>query len=97
MTEALATCYRFNQFVIDTRFISVRRDDIPVPLRPKTFDVLLYLVRNAGRLVAKDELFDKVWPNVIVTENSLVQCVKEIRQALGDDQQSIIETVAKRG
>ena len=54
-------------------------------------------MRNSGRLVAKDELFDKVWPNVIVTENSLVQCIKEIRQALGDDQQSIIETVAKRG
>jgi len=97
MTEASANCYRFDRFVIDTRSISVRRDDIPVPLRPKTFDVLLYLVRNAGRLVAKDELFDKVWPNVIVTENSLVQCVKEIRQALGDDQQSIIETVSKRG
>ena len=54
-----------------------------VPLRPKSFDVLLYLVRNRGRLVTKDELFENVWANVIVTDNSLVQCIKEIRQALG--------------
>ena len=68
-----------------------------MPLRPKSFDVLLYFVRNRGRLVTKDELFDNVWANVVVTENSLVQCIKEVRQALGDDGQTMIETVAKRG
>ena len=75
----------------------MRRDGIVLPLRPKSFDVLVYLVRNPGRLVAKGELIDNVWQNVIVTENSLVQCIMEIRQALGDGAQAMIETVAKRG
>src|SRR5262245_5592421 len=89
--------YRFDRFVIDTRSACLRRDQAAVPLRPKSFDVLLYLARNQGRLVTKDELFDHVWADVVVTDNSLVQCIKEVRQALGDDGQTIIETVAKRG
>jgi TolB-like protein len=66
-------------------------------LRPKAFDVLVYLVQHAGRLVPKAELIDNVWRNVNVTENSLVQCIKDIRQALQDDNQTEIETVSKRG
>jgi TolB-like protein/DNA-binding winged helix-turn-helix (wHTH) protein/cytochrome c-type biogenesis protein CcmH/NrfG len=91
------TSYRFDRFTIDLRAASLRRDETPVPLRPKSFEVLLYLVRNPGRLVSKDELFDTVWADVTVTDNSLVQCIKEIRQALGDTQQTMVETVAKRG
>jgi TolB-like protein/DNA-binding winged helix-turn-helix (wHTH) protein/cytochrome c-type biogenesis protein CcmH/NrfG len=91
------TSYRFDRFRIDPRAASLRRDDTPVPLRPKSFDVLLYLVRNRGRLISKDELFEAVWADVIVTDNSLVQCIKEIRQALGDAGQTMVETVAKRG
>ncbi len=88
---------RFDRFVVDLRSASLRRDGMVLPLRPKSFDVLAYLVKNAGQLVPKTELIDNVWQNVIVTENSLVQCIKEIRQALGDDAQTMIETVAKRG
>ena len=73
------------------------RDDAVLPLRPKSFDVLAYLVQNAGRLVSKAELIDNVWQNVVVTENSLVQCIKDIRQALNDETQSEIKTVARRG
>ena len=68
-----------------------------LPLRPKSFDVLVYLVQHPGRLVPKAELIDNVWQNVNVTENSLVQCIKDIRQALHDDTQTMIETVSKRG
>jgi TolB-like protein/Tfp pilus assembly protein PilF len=89
--------YRFGRFTLDARSASLRSDGKPTPLRPKSFDVLLHLVRNRGRLVSKDELIDKVWSNVFVTENSLAQCIKEIRQALSDDRQTMIETVAKRG
>jgi len=55
------------------------------------------LAQNPGRLIPKAELIDNVWQNVIVTENSLVQCIKEIREALQDDGQKAIETVSKRG
>ena len=75
----------------------MRRDGVVLPLRPKSFDTLFYLVQNAGRLVPKAELIDSVWQNVNVTENSLVQCIKDIRQALSDDAQTVIKTVSKRG
>jgi TolB-like protein len=75
----------------------LRRDGVVLPLRPKSFDVLVYLAQNPGRLIPKAELIDNVWQNVIVTENSLVQCIKEIREALQDEGQKAIETVSKRG
>ena len=89
--------YRFGRFVVDRRSACLRCDGAVLPLRPKTFDVLVYLVQHPGRLVPKAELIDSVWQNVNVTENSLVQCIKEIRQALGDDTQTSVETVSKRG
>ena len=97
MTASLAQCYRFDRFVIDARSACLRRDGASVPLRPKSFDVLLYLVRNRGRLITKDELFENVWADVVVGDNSLVQCIKEVRKAIGDDRQTMVETVAKRG
>ena len=89
--------YRFGPFLVDRRSACLRRDGVVVPLRPKTFDVLTYLAQHSGRLVPKTELIDNVWHNLNVTPNSLVQCIKEIRQALHDDTQAIIETVSKRG
>ena len=97
MTALPAKSYRFGRFVVDARSGGLRRDGAPVPLRPKSFDVLAYLARNRGRLVTKDELFDHVWGNIVVTENSLAQCISDVRQALEDHDQTIIETVAKRG
>ena len=92
-----ATSYRFDQFTLDLQSACLRQDGAPVPLRPKSFDVLLYLLRNQGRLVSKNELIENVWSNVTVTDNSLVQCIKEVREALKDDQQTIVETIPKRG
>ena len=97
MTASSAKSYRFDRFVIDAGSARLRNGEAAVPLRPKSFDVLLYLARNRGRLVTKDELFENVWADVVVTDNSLVQCIMEVRQALGDDDQRMIETVAKRG
>ena len=58
--------------------------------------MLLHLARNAGRLVSKQELIDAVWKDVAVTDDSLVQCLMEIRRALGDAEHAI-ETVRGRG
>src|SRR4051794_25408029 len=91
------TSYRFGQFLVDCRSACLRRDGVVLPLRPKSFDVLVYLVQNPGRLIAKAELMDALWQDVIVTENSLVQCIKEIRGALQDTSQTVIETVSRRG
>src|SRR5215510_14242029 len=89
--------YRFGPFLVDRRAACLRREGVHVPLRPKSFDVLVYLAQHPGRLVAKAELINNVWQNLNVTPNSLAQCIKEIRQALQDDGQAIIETISKRG
>jgi TolB-like protein/DNA-binding winged helix-turn-helix (wHTH) protein/Tfp pilus assembly protein PilF len=69
----------------------------PVDLRPQAFAVLRYFVEQAGRLVTKDELMQAVWPGIAVTDDSLVQCVHEIRRALHDDSHAVLKTVPRRG
>jgi TolB-like protein len=69
----------------------------PLPLRAQSFAVLRYLAENSGRLVSKDELMQAVWRGVAVTDDSLVQCIHEIRRALGDDAHVVLQTAARRG
>jgi adenylate cyclase len=66
-------------------------------LRPHAFAVLRRLLANPGRLVTKDELMQAVWPGVAVTDDSLVQCVGEIRRVLGEEGKGLLETVPRRG
>jgi TolB-like protein/DNA-binding winged helix-turn-helix (wHTH) protein len=72
-------------------------DGALVPLRAKAFALLGHLARNAGRVVSKDELLERVWPDVIVTEDSLTQAIRDVRRAIGDERQEIVRTVARRG
>jgi len=71
--------------------------DGDVALRAKSFELLTYLVRNADRVISKDELLDAVWPDVTVTEDSLTQAVHDIRRALGDSGPGLLRTVPRRG
>ena len=73
------------------------RSGAAVPLRPQSFAVLRHLAGNPDRLVTKEELTAAVWPEVAVTDDSLVQCIHEIRRALGDDQHVVLQTAARRG
>ena len=66
-------------------------------MRPKSLDLLLELARNPGRVLSRDELFDAVWPNVTVTEDSIAQCVREARRAIGDPKGRLLRTIIKRG
>ncbi|MGH6809917.1 MAG: winged helix-turn-helix domain-containing protein, partial [Ensifer adhaerens] len=66
-------------------------------LRPQAAEVLRVLAVQQGKLVTKDELVRAVWAGIAVTDDSLVQCVTEIRKALGDDKHQIVKTVLKRG
>jgi TolB-like protein/DNA-binding winged helix-turn-helix (wHTH) protein/tetratricopeptide (TPR) repeat protein len=97
-TAAAATgAFRFENYVLDAARRSLRRADLVIELRPRSFDVLVCLVAAAGRAVGKDELLESVWPGVIVTEDSLTRCISDVRQALGDDGQRIIKTLPRRG
>jgi DNA-binding winged helix-turn-helix (wHTH) protein/Tol biopolymer transport system component len=89
--------YRFGEFVLDLDGGFLRRNGDEVPLRPKSFEVLTYLVLHHGRLISKDELVKAVWSDAAVTDNSLSQCLFEIRRALEDERQKVIRTVARRG
>ncbi len=89
--------YRFGDFTLDLDGGFLRRGAVEVTLRPKVFDALTYLVERHGRLVTKAELIDAIWPDAAVTDNSLAQCLLEIRRALGDDSQQVVRTVARRG
>jgi adenylate cyclase len=68
-----------------------------VTLRPQSLSVLKILTDRSGEVVTKDELMAAIWPGIAVTDDSLVQCITELRKALGDDAHSIIKTVPKRG
>lgn len=75
----------------------LERDGADVPLRAKSFALLSYLARRAGTVVSKDELLSAVWPEVVVTEDSLTQCVGEIRRAIGPAGGDLLRTVHRRG
>lgn len=68
-----------------------------VSLRPRTASVLRYLLDHAGEVVSKDDLLREIWPDLVVTENSLAQCVMEIRRELGDAQETLLRTLHRRG
>ena len=68
-----------------------------IALRPQTFATFRHLVANANRLVSKDELMRAVWPDTAVTDDSLVQCIHEIRRALNDEARDVLQTVSRRG
>jgi DNA-binding winged helix-turn-helix (wHTH) protein len=87
---------RFDRYALDLRRGTLRMGETDIDLRPKTFAVLRLLVENAGRLVSKDEIIAAVWPDVIVTDDSLVQCVKELRRALGENGERLVRTVPRR-
>jgi DNA-binding winged helix-turn-helix (wHTH) protein len=97
MQGGRARTLSFDAFTLDVSRGCLRSGADDVRLRPKSFDVLLYLIENPGRLVSKQELIRAVWRNAFVTDNSLVQCLIEIRRALRDDAQVIIRTVPRRG
>jgi len=66
-------------------------------LRPQALYVLLELARRSGEVVTKRDLMARVWPGIVVTDDSLVQCIVEIRRALGDTEQRIVRTMPRRG
>ena len=97
MQPAAAKTFSFEGFRLDLEQGSLCNEHGEIELRPKSFQVLRYLVGNAGRLVAKEELLQAMWPNVTVSEESLTRCISDVRSALQDAESRIIKTVPRRG
>src|SRR5262249_3762282 len=91
------TMFQFEGYTLDIGRNALRGANREVALRRKTFELLRYLVENPDRLVTKEELLKAIWPQVVVTDESLTKCVSELRQAIGDSRQAITATVRGRG
>src|SRR3982750_2108190 len=91
--------YEFGHFRLDTGERVLRRDRELVPLTPKVFEILVALVEHGGKVVEKDDLMKRVWPDTFVEEGNLTQNVSLLRKALGENpaKPQFIETVARRG
>ena len=89
--------FRFESFTLDIERMCLHGPSGQVDLRPKSFDVLRFLLERSDRVVAKEELISAIWPDVTVGDESLTQCISEIRRALDDERQRIIRTVPRRG
>ena len=100
MTAAANVAYRFNGFRLDPgRRLLFGADGEPIPLKPKVFATLLYLVERPGELVDKQALLEAVWPHVVVEENNLNKAISTLRDVFGEtrDEHRFIVTEPGRG
>ncbi|WP_192254291.1 winged helix-turn-helix domain-containing tetratricopeptide repeat protein [Mesorhizobium silamurunense] len=91
------TTFEFSGHRLDLHRGRLQRGGHDVDLRAKSLSLLVYLLENAGRVIGKDELVNAVWPNIAVSDDSLTQCMKDIRKALGTEADGLIRTVLRRG
>ncbi len=89
----------FEQFIIDLEQYRITEDGVPLSVEPKVFDTIAYLVRNPGRMISRDELFEQVWAGRPVSDATLSNHIKSARKVLGDDgeRQRVIKTIRGRG
>jgi TolB-like protein/DNA-binding winged helix-turn-helix (wHTH) protein len=97
MTPEQGRRYRFGEFTLDTARACLLRGEQRIELRPKAFDALRYLLEHHGRLVTKDELIRALWPAAVVTDDSLVKCIQDVRRAVDDGTHRLVRTVPRRG
>jgi Tol biopolymer transport system component/DNA-binding winged helix-turn-helix (wHTH) protein len=91
--------YRFGEFTLDTDQRVLLRQGKPLGLSPKIFETLMILVENNGRIVEREELMNRLWPDTFVEEANLSFSIQQLRKFLGDNARNpvYIETVARRG
>jgi TolB-like protein/DNA-binding winged helix-turn-helix (wHTH) protein/Tfp pilus assembly protein PilF len=98
MSEPAKCVYEFGEFQLDPANKTLLRKGIRVPLTPKVFDTLTFLVERSGQLIEKEEFVRQLWPQTFVEDAALAENISRLRRALGDaDSQRIIATVPKRG
>src|SRR5262249_59081565 len=98
-SDVASPVYEFGRFRLDPTAGQLSRLGKPIPLEPKAFETLLFLVRNRGRLVKKDELMTEIWPDRFVEEANLTRNISVLRKVLGRDENGdeYIETAPRRG
>jgi len=91
--------YRFAEFTLSPRRRTLVRDGRDLPLIPRYFDLLVFLVEHRHEAVTRREIFDRVWSEVIVSDSALSQAVRTLRRTLDDDSREprFIRTVSRHG
>ena len=91
--------YRFREFEVDPYARTLKRAGARVSLSRRSFDLLLYFVQNSGKILSKEELLKKIWPDTFVDENSLTKSISVLRKALDQNPQgsTLVVTLAGRG
>lgn len=99
MATSRNSVFRFDDFTIDIKAAELRRGTGAVPVEPQVFDLIRFLVENAGRVVSRDEIIEGVWGGRIVSDAAISTRINAARRALGDDgkRQHYIRTVQRRG
>lgn len=90
---------RFGPFVLDQRTWTLARDGMLIDLSPRLVEILAFLASRAGDIVTKNELLDRFWPDVNVTENTLTRAIADIRKAMGESASTpaFLQTASRRG
>lgn len=92
----MAKQYWIGDYYVDVSRNQIRKESEPQTLPPKALLVLTHLAENPGKVVSYDDLLDAVWPNSVVTPNTLQRSIAQLRKALGENQ-DIIKTHSKQG
>lgn len=89
----------FGPFAVDLRTSVLSRRGAMTPLSPKLVQVLVCLAEARGELVTRDLLFERFWPGLTVTDNTLTRAIADIRKVLDDDSATptYVQTIARRG
>lgn len=95
--QSSAVIYHFQDFTLDLQRGCLTRNGSEVGLRPLPFRLLRIFLEKPGRVMGKDELISELWPSTTVTDESLTQCIKDIRRAIQDNERTIIRTLPRRG
>jgi DNA-binding winged helix-turn-helix (wHTH) protein/Tol biopolymer transport system component len=95
----MGTLYRFESYLLDQRKRALSQDGSCVPLTPKAFDVLLFLVQNPNRVITREELISAVWSGSFVEDGNLTQNISLLRKALAQksEDSGLILTIPRKG
>lgn len=90
---------RFGSFQIDPRTWLLTDDSRAVDLSPRLVEILAHIVSREGQIVTKNELLEKFWPNINISDNTLTRAIADIRKAIADDaaQPKYLQTASRRG
>ena len=97
MRSETSAAYKFDRFILQLDRGALLSDGVECALRPKSFILLRYFVENPDRLIDRDEIMQVVWPGVFVSDDSIAQCISDIRRALDDSAQKLLRTLPRRG